>query len=219
MSTGNGAWNGTTDFGDSVLELTFPGLRLRQAYTPTDQATLNANDLDLGSSAPALLGQSRVLVAGKDAVMRVLDLAALDGHPPPGQQTLGGELQTLPTPGGAEPFTQPAVSNAGGQTTVFVADFSATAAYTVVAGRLRQLWANSTPGTSPMLAGGLLYVYDPRAGGIVVYDPGSGRQIAKLAGTSGHWNSPIVVDGHVIEPEGNANDARLTGTIDLFSVQ
>jgi len=217
IATGNGAWNGTTDFGDSVLELTFPGLRLRQAYTPTDQATLNANDLDLGSTAPALLGHDRLLVAGKDAIMRVLDLAALDGHRPPGPQTLGGDLQTLPTPGAAEPFTQPAVSAGGDQTTVFAATFAATAAYTVVGGRLHELWANSTPGTSPLLAGGLLYVYDPRAGGIDVYDPGSGQRVAKLAGGSGHWNSPIVVDGHVIEPEGNANDRRLTGTIDLFS--
>ncbi|MEA2372758.1 MAG: hypothetical protein QOH12_3152 [Solirubrobacteraceae bacterium] len=219
IATGNGAWNGTTNFGDSVLELTFPGLGLRQAYTPTDQAMLNATDTDLGSSAPALIGNDRALVAGKDAVMRVLDLAALDGHPPPGPQTLGGELQTLPTPGGAEAFTQPAVSTVDGLTTVFVANFSATAAYRVLAGRLHELWSNSTPGTSPLVAGGLLYVYDPRAGGIDVYDPGSGQPIAKLAGTSGHWNSPIVVDGHIIEPEGNANDRRLTGTIDLFSVR
>jgi outer membrane protein assembly factor BamB len=218
IDTGNAPWNGTTDFGDSVLELTFPGLRLRQAYTPTDQATLNSDDLDLGSSAPALLGDDRILVAGKDAILRLLDLARLDGHPPPGREVLGGELQTLPTPGRAEPFTQPAVSTVGGRTTVFVADFSGTAAYRLAGGRLHALWSNTTPGTSPVLAGGLLFVYDPRAGGIDVYAPGSGSPITKLAGASGHWNSPIVVDGHVIEPEGNANDHLLAGTIDLFSV-
>jgi outer membrane protein assembly factor BamB len=217
ISTGNGDWNGTTDFGDSLLELTFPGLRLRQAYTPTDQARLNAGDLDLGSTAPALLGSGRVLIAGKDAVMRVLDLARLDGRPTPLPEALGGELQTLPTPAGVEPFTQPAVWTHAGRTTVFVADFSGTAAYAVVGGRLQPVWANSTPGTSPVLAGGLLYVYDPRAGGIDVYTPGSAQPIRRLAGSSGHWNSPIVVDGHVIEPEGNANNHLLTGTLDLFS--
>jgi hypothetical protein len=218
IDTGNAPWNGTTDFGDSVLELTFPGLRLRQAYTPTDQATLNSDDLDLGSSAPALLGHDRVLVAGKDAIFRVLDLARLDGHPPLGREVLGGELQTFQTPASAEPFTQPAVSTAGGQTTVFVADFSGTAAYRLAGGRLHPLWSNTTPGTSPLVAGGLLFVYDPRAGGVDVYAPGSGSPIAKLGGASGHWNSPIVVDAHVIEPEGNANDHSLTGTIDLFSL-
>ena len=67
------------------------------------------------------------------------------------------------------------------------------------------------------MAGGLLYVYDLSAGGINVYRPGSPRAIAKLPGTPGHWNSPIVVDGHVVEPEGNANDHELTGTLELFS--
>ncbi|HEY5195697.1 MAG TPA: PQQ-binding-like beta-propeller repeat protein [Solirubrobacteraceae bacterium] len=217
VDTGNGDWNGTTDLGDSVVELTFPGLRLRQAYTPTNQAMLNAGDLDLGSSAPALLGHDRVLVAGKDAIMRVLDLARLDGRPAAEPEQLGGELQTFPTPGGAEPFTQPAVWTHDGQTSVFAADFSGTAAYTLTGGHLEPAWSNTTPGTSPILAGGLLYVYDPRAGGIDVYTPSSAQPIAKLAGTSGHWNSPIVVDGHVVEPEGNANDHLLTGTIDLFS--
>ena len=60
ISTGNAPWNGTTDFGDSVIELTLPGLRFRQAFTPTNQAELNESDLDLGSSAPVLLGQDRV---------------------------------------------------------------------------------------------------------------------------------------------------------------
>jgi PQQ-like domain len=218
IDTGNAYWNGTTDFGDSVLELTFPGLALRQAYTPTDQATLNTGDLDLGSSAPALLGDDRVLLAGKDAIMRVLDLARLDGRPPGAPETLGGELQTFSTPGNAELFTAPAVWTHAGRTTVFVADFSATAAYSLVGGRLDELWSNDTPGTSPVLAGGLLYVYDPKAGGIDVYAPASGRRIAKLTGASGHWNSPIVVDGHVVEPEGNANNHLLTGTLDLFSL-
>ncbi len=67
------------------------------------------------------------------------------------------------------------------------------------------------------MAGGLLYVYDPSAGGIEVYRPSSPRPIAKLAGDSGHWNSPIVVDGHVVEPEGDANAHELTGKLEIFS--
>jgi len=221
VDTGNAPWNGTTNFGDSVLELTFPGLDLRQSFTPTDQEHLNSNDLDLGSSAPALLGDDRIVVAGKDGVMRVLALSGLDGHPPSSAQArrhpLGGEVQQLQTPGGAELFTAPAVWQRDGRTTVFVADESGTAAYLLRGGRLYQAWANGNAGTSPVLAGGLLYVYDLSAGGIYVYHPGSPRPIAKLPGAPGHWNSPIVVDGHVAEPEGNANDHKLTGTLELFS--
>ena len=217
IDTGNGHWNGRTDFGDSVLELTVPRLRLRQAFTPVNQEKLNTGDLDLGSSAPALLGQGRVLVAGKDGIMRVLDLRRLDGHAPSPPETPGGEVQTLKTPGGGELFTAPAVWRHGSRTTVFVADAEGTASYALRGGRLHPLWANSTPGTSPVLAGGLLYVYDPSAGGIEVYAPGSSHPLGRLAGAPGHWNSPIVVDGHVVEPEGDANDHELTGTLELFS--
>ena len=217
IDTGNAPWNGTTDFGDSVLELTLPGLALRQAFTPANQAQLNSTDTDLGSSAPALLGDGRAVVAGKDGVMRVLDLARLDGHAPGGPERLGGELQRLSVPGGAQLFTAPAVWRRSGITTVFVADESGTAAYVMRDGLLYRAWQNTTAGTSPVMVGGLLYVYDPSAGGIYVYRPSSSRPIARLAGRPGHWNSPIVVDGHVVEPEGNANDHSLTGTMDIFS--
>ena len=84
-------------------------------------------------------------------------------------------------------------------------------------GRLFRAWQNSNPGTSPVMAGGLLYVYDLSGGGIYVYRPGSPQPLAKLPGGSGHWNSPIVADGHIVEPEGNANDHSLGGTLDIFS--
>ncbi|HUB72995.1 MAG TPA: PQQ-binding-like beta-propeller repeat protein [Solirubrobacteraceae bacterium] len=221
IDTGNGPWNGTTDFGDSVLELTFPGLALRQSFTPVNQEELNDGDLDLGSSAPALLGEGRVALAGKDGIVRVLALAKLDGHPPSGARArvhpLGGEVQRLALPGGGELFTAPAVWRRHGRTTVFVADEHATAAYVLRRGRLYRAWEARTPGTSPVMVGGLLYVYDPVAGGIYVYRPDSARAIAHLPGEAGHWNSPIVVDGHVVEPEGDANAHLLSGRLEIFS--
>jgi len=222
ISTGNGPWNGSTDFGDSVIELSLAGLRARQAFTPTNQQELSESDTDLGSSAPVLLGQGRVLIAGKDGVMRLLSLSRLDGHAASLPDRLGGDVQRLPLPGGGQLFTAPAVFTAtggggGATSTVFVGAENATAAYSLSGGRLRLVWQNSNPGTSPVLGGGLLYVYDPSGGGIYVYRPRSGTPIAKLPGSPGHWNSPIVVDGHVVEPEGNANDHRLSGSLDLFS--
>ncbi len=218
IDTGNAPWNGTTDFGDSVLELTVPGLQLRQAFTPVDQAGLNTSDTDLGSSAPALLGHDRVVLAGKDGILRVLALSRLDGRGPgTGTRKLGGELQRLSIPGGGELFSAPAVWQQAGHTTVFVADEGGTAAYVLRSGRLERAWINSNAGTSPVMAGGLLYVYDLNAGGIYVYRPGSPSPIAKLAGQPGHWNSPIVVDGHIVEPEGNANDHSQSGSLEIFS--
>lgn len=219
VGTGNAPWNGRTDFGDSALELTFPALRLRQEFTPTDQAMLNSDDLDFGTGGPALLGDGEMLVGGKDGLMRVVSLARMDGHRPSSKHLLGGELQQIATPGGGELITAPAVWAHGGKTTVFVAEAGGTAAYALRGGRLRRLWETSTPGTSPVVAGGLVYVYNPAAGGIDVYSPGSAHPLAHLAGSPGHWNSPIAVDGHVIEPEGDANEHLVSGGLDIFSVR
>ena len=214
IATGNAPYNGTTDFGDSVIELTLPDLRLRQVYTPTDQAMLNTSDTDLGSGSPALLPGGLAWIAGKDAIQRVLNLSALDGSAPGTPPHTGGELQTLPTPGGQQVFTAPAVW----RDLLFVADDGGTAAYRLGGGRLSPVWSNGTPGTSPILAGGLLYVYNPN-GGIAVYRPGSGHAIATLAAPPGHWNSPIVVDGHLIEPTGDDNDHLLTGSLLIYSTR
>jgi hypothetical protein len=217
VSTGNGPWNGTTNFGDSVIELSLPGLAERQAFTPVNQETLNRTDTDLGSSAPVLLGSNRIAIAGKDGVLRVLALSRLDGHPAGSRERLGGEVQRLQLPGGAELFSAPAVWRHGSHTTMFIADSSGTAAYVLGGGRLYRVWSNANAGTSPVMAGGLLYVYDPSEGGIDVYRPASSRPLAHLPGGSGHWNSPIVVDRHIAEPDGNANDHALSGRMLIFS--
>jgi hypothetical protein len=218
IDTGNGHWDGSTNFGDSVIELSLPRLGVLQAFTPTEQERLNETDTDLGSSGPVLLGHDRVMVAGKDGTIRVLQLSRLNGRTRSNTKLLGGEVQRLPLPGGGELFSAPAVWQHRGHTTVFVGAENATAAYVLRSGKLYRAWIANTPGSSPVMVGGLLYVYDPSAGGIDVYRPSSPRPIAKLPGSSGHWNSPIVVDGHIVEPEGNANDHQQSGSLEIFSV-
>jgi hypothetical protein len=74
---------------------------------------------------------------------------------------------------------------------------------------------NGTGGTSPVVAGGLLWVYDP-GGGLNVYAPAIGRLLATLPCGGGHWNSPIVVDGRIALAEGNANDHSTSGVLDIW---
>jgi hypothetical protein len=80
------------------------------------------------------------------------------------------------------------------------------------------VWQHRTGGTSPVVAGGLLWVYDP-GGGLNVYAPVTGRLLKTLACGSGHWNSPIVVDGIVALPEGNANDHATSGVLDIWRLR
>lgn len=211
VATGNGLWNGSTDWGDAVLELSPDASALLGNYTPTVTRQLAANDQDLGSSAPALLGGGLVAQGGKDGKIRLLDWSAMRGRAP----HEGGAAQTVPTPAGQDLFTAPAVWRSGGVTWLFAADNGGTAAWQVRSGRLRRAWGNDHAGTSPVVAGGLLFVYDPR-GGLRVYRPATGRQLADLPCGPGHWNSPIVVDGRIALPEGNANAHRTSGVLDIW---
>jgi len=219
VATGNAAWNGRTNWGDSVLELSPDGGRLLQAYTPTNQAELEAGDVDLGSTAPALLGHGLAVQGGKDGLLRLLDLRRLNGRGGAIPRT-GGELQTIAAPGDGGVFTAPAVWREGGRTWLFVGTSSGTGAYRLVLGsrpRLESVWENDRPGTSPVVAGGLLYVYDP-GGALNVYPTSSREPVATLPAGLGHWNSPIVADGRIALPEGDSNDHALIGVLDVYRV-
>lgn len=205
VSTGNGPYDGRRDFGDSVLQLQADDLALDGHWAPRNQAELEARDADLGSTSPAVLPGGGVLQGGKEGRLVVLRQGALGS----------GERQSLPTPGGAQMFTSPAVWRHRGRTTVFVATSAGLTAYRWAGGRLRGLWSTRTGGTSPVLAGGLLYVYDPQ-GGLNVYSPASGRRLATLPAGPGHWNSPVLGGGVVALPEGNGNAHQQRGRLNLY---
>lgn len=221
VATGNAKFNGSTDWGDSALELTPDASRLLHNWTPTDQVQLNANDLDLGSSAPALLPETdgfRLAVqGGKDGQLHLLNLNRLDGTRG-GLGRTGGELQGISSPGSAMVFTAPAVWAHAGRVYVFVADGLGTGAYVLVGGRhphLHAAWEKNVAGTSPVIAGGLLYVYD-EFGGVSIRQPTTGSLLRSLATGDGHWNSPIVVGGRVIVPEGAYGAHDTSGVLDIY---
>jgi hypothetical protein len=222
VATGNAPFNGSTNWGDSVLELSPDAGRLLQNWTPRNQAQLNATDTDVGSTAPAVLpatsGLRLAVQGGKQGVLDLLNLDRLNGAGGASGRT-GGELQQLPTPGSSQLFSAPAVWTHGSRTLVFIADGAGTAAYLLHGGprpRLTIAAQNGTPGTSPVIAGGLLYVYDELGATINVYDPSRLRRLISLPAASGHWNSPIVVGGRVIEPEGDANAHASSGRLDIY---
>lgn len=211
VATGNGRWDGRTDWGDATLVLDADATHLVGNETPANTDVLDETDADVGSTSPVLLGDGYIAQGGKDGRIRVLELSQIAGAAP----HKGVEVQTVATPSGDRLFTAPAVWHAGSATWMFVADRGGTAAFTVGRGHLESKWANRNAGTSPVVAGGLLYVYDP-GGMLRVYDPESGRSIAELPCGAGHWNSPIVVDGKIILPEGNANRHDTRGVIDIW---
>lgn len=215
LATGDGRWNGRIYWGDSVLLLSRDAGRLLQNWTPTSQAELGSGDIDLGSTAPALLSSRYAVQGGKDGRLRLLDLRKLNGRGS-ARPVTGGALQTIGAPGGAGVFAAPAVWKSRGRTWLFVTTGSGTAAFTFDRRRLRPRWRKSASGTSPVVAGGLLYVYNPGAGRLNVYLPRSGRRVASLPAGSGHWSSPVVTDGRIALPVGDANDRSTSGVLNIY---
>jgi hypothetical protein len=210
VATGNGPWDGHSNWGDAVLVLSAKA-KLVGNYTPTNTAQLNVQDIDLGSTSPVYLTSKLIAQGCKDGKIRLLSLRRLRGTRP----HKGHELQIVSTPSGTDLFTAPAVWRSGKQIWLIAADGGGTQAWSLSGGRLHSVWRNGHGGTSPVIAGGLLWVYDP-GGGLRVYQPASGKLVTTLSAGGGHWNSPIVTDGRVALPEGDANDHATSGVLDIW---
>ena len=210
MATGNGDFApGQFDWGDTVFALHPDGSGAGNgnpldSYTPVNFQNLQNTDADLGSTAPAILPAAGgkfphlAVQGGKDALLRLLNLDDLSGKSQVGQT--GGEVFTMSVPMGGAILTQPAVwvNPADHQTWVFVSNNLGLAGLELVingAGdpSLQAQWTAS-PGTSPILANGVLYI--ARGGLISALDPTNGsllwsdNQIGAI-----HWQSPIVANG------------------------
>jgi hypothetical protein len=79
LQTGNGNFDGSTRWGDSVLALSPSTLAVLDSFTPWNQNGLSVNDLDLASSGPTLIDNNRLITGGKPGVMYILNRTSLGG--------------------------------------------------------------------------------------------------------------------------------------------
>ena len=98
IATGNGPWDGTKNFGDTLLKLQVSrtGLTIADYFTPANEATLNLADDDLSGSGFTLLPGNLLLGGGKEGVLYLLNAAAL-GHK---QVKDAGVVQRMDVSGG-----------------------------------------------------------------------------------------------------------------------
>jgi hypothetical protein len=88
FATGNGTWNGTTDYGDSIVRLGPPSggkFPVLDYFTPYNQSSLSGGDTDVASGGLVLLptlpsGQQLLTQMGKEGKMYVLDRNKLGGY-------------------------------------------------------------------------------------------------------------------------------------------
>jgi len=77
--TGNGSWDGSSDFSETILKLG-PSLNLVDWHTPSDYSSLDSGDLDLTSSGPVIVYDTNLIVAGgKDGVLHLVNMTDM-GH-------------------------------------------------------------------------------------------------------------------------------------------
>jgi outer membrane protein assembly factor BamB len=202
------------EWGDTVIEMTPDGTRVVDSYTPSNYLTEAFQNRDLGSTAPTLLPtlpQSRTpylaVQAGKEGLLRLIDRQNLSGKGGPAH--VGGELQTVQLPDLCPTLAQPVAwqDPAGGGVWLFVSTLCHMDAYRVVTSpagvtRLQTAWYRGVETTTTVVAGGVLFAAS--SGDLLALDPRTGRELwhsaAPAAGGSIdqiHWESPLVIDGHV----------------------
>jgi hypothetical protein len=211
MATGNGSFDPSQhNWGDTVFALSPNGTGSTgsplDSYTPGNYQLLDDQDMDLGSTAPAILPapanssvQHLAVQGGKDGILRLLNLDNLSGQAGTGHT--GGEISTTRVPQGGLVLPQPAVwVNPGdGSSWVFVVDDSGISGLKLTVDAsgnpsLQPMWKNGPGGSSAIVANNVLYYAS--SGNVQALNPVDGTQLWTNTGIGGiHWESPIVANG------------------------
>jgi outer membrane protein assembly factor BamB len=196
VATGNGAYTSgpSPDASDSVVELT-SALAPVQSFTPSTWQTDNADDLDLGSSPPAIMGNGYVLQIGKSQTAFLLNASNLAG--------VGGQVAQLGSVCGNDVD--------GGQA------FTSSVVYEpcvngVMAVKVRPqnkkhplhvLWTTSTGSTGPPIVAGNEIWTISQDGTLYGLRKSNGRAAVQLAlpsAPANHFPTPAVGAGLLLAP-------------------
>ncbi len=222
FATGNGPFNPSGhNWGDSILELNPDGTGKNgfpvNSYTPTNFQELDDRDLDLGSTAPAVIPtpanckiKDIAVQSGKDLKIRLVNLSNLSGKGGPGN--VGGEIgKIIDVPSGEMVFSQPSVwvNPKDKSSWVFIGTYNGLSAFKLqidASGMpyLQLQWKQSEGSSSPVIADNVLYC--AVSGSIRALDPVTGKRLWRSNDIGRiHWESPIVDNGvlYITDESGN----------------
>jgi polyvinyl alcohol dehydrogenase (cytochrome) len=196
VSVGNGSvYNQSQGYDDSdaVLELTDTG-RLEQYFAPSNWPENNSLDLDM-STAPALLADGQVVLAGKSAIVYLLNGAHLGG--------IGHQEASLSSACGNDIDGGVAVVG----TTVYLPCVNGTVALRVTKSppSLKVLWSASVTGSGPpLVVAGLVWTVG-KNGVLYGLEPASGRvrQQTNIGAVANDFTTPSVGDGFMFVASAN----------------
>ena len=197
VSTGNSYPNPSSkfDFGEAVLKLSpgtaIPPLNLIDWFAPSNWESLNAGDVDIGSTDPRILRSRYLFQIGKEGVGYILNANNL-GH-------VGGQLYSADVCGGGGAYGGPAyfspylvVPCDNGLVSLQV-NLGSSPSFTV-------LWRGPSYLTGPpIIAGNAVWDVDVSAGQIYAFGLTSGQTLFQdaIGSPPTHFNSVSAGDGQI----------------------
>ena len=162
LASGNSDGRSEFDDGNAVVRLT-PDLQLVDEFAPTNWASLNASDGDVGTTSPVLVSDNRVFQAGKAGIGYIVDAAHMGG--------VGGEL-----------YQQQICDRANGGVVhdgdiVFVPCNSELHALRIADDGFTELWTGGKSPGPAIVAGALVWVLDVRKGNVYALERDSGKEV------------------------------------------
>jgi len=212
FATGNGPFDPSGhNWGDAVLAIKPDGTGMNgfpvDSYSPANFADLDNRDLDLGSTAPAIIPtphnckiKELAVQSGKDRKLRLINLSNLSGKGGPGN--VGGEIgNVIDLPSNAMVFSQPAVwiNPKDKSSWIYIGVRNLLAAYILEVNStgypyLELKWKQSKGSTSPIIANNILFCAE--SGNVRALDPVTGKLLWQSDDIGNiHWESPIVDNG------------------------
>jgi len=195
VATGNSMATSTFDYGDAVLKLspaTSPPITLLDYFAPSNWATLNADDLDLGSSEPVILSSNYLFQIGKEGVGYILNANNLGG--------IGGQLyssqvcHTINGASGGLAYSSPyLIVPCNNGVAALKVDLGSNPSFTVV-------WRGpNTLSGPPIIAGNAVWDVDVHDGLIYAFNLTTGQTLFQdtIGSVPTHFNSLSASDGQI----------------------
>jgi polyvinyl alcohol dehydrogenase (cytochrome) len=188
--SGNGASGSTFDYSNSVISLSPDVQSVRSYFAPSNWASLNASDTDLGSVGATVVPSVGVVAIGKQGVAYLLNAGSLGG--------IGGQLSSRAICAGSWGGA------AWAGTTVFVPCADGLYALSVSSSSIGVFWRAAHPILgSPIIAAGAVWAIEPDSGVLYALDPSSGGVVwSKGLGPAAHFSTPAATEGFVVVPAG-----------------
>jgi outer membrane protein assembly factor BamB len=191
VTTGNGSETSSFAYSNSVVQLS-PDLKMQAFFAPSNWASLDATDTDLGSVGVTVLPDiGRLISIGKEGVVYLLDTSRPGG--------IGGQIAAQRVCNGAWGGTALLGS------TVFLPCADALVAISATPSSFSMAWRfGQARLASPIVAGGAVWAIDVTTTTLYALSPASGAVLYQLRLNGGqHFNTPAATEGYVVVPAGN----------------